>query len=66
MTDVKGPAIDPETFRVEGHCCGIRIPALQTMDDVGLQWELTAEAKTQLVDEGIMPAESRRDEPKPK
>ena len=66
MTDIKGPAIDPETFRVEGHCCGIRIPALQTMDDVGLQWELTAEAKTQLVDEGIMPAESRRDEPKPK
>jgi hypothetical protein len=66
MTDIKGPAIDPETFRVEGHCCGIRIPALQTMDDVGLQWELTAEAKTQLVDEGIMPTESRRDEPKPK
>ena len=66
MTDIKGPAIDPETFRVEGHCCGIRIPALQTLGDGGLQWELTAEAKAQLVDEGIMPAESRRDEPKPK
>jgi hypothetical protein len=66
MTDIKGPAIDPETFRVEGHCCGIRIPALQTLGDGGLQWELTAEARTQLINEGILPADERRDAPKPK
>jgi hypothetical protein len=66
MTDIKGPAIDPETFRVEGHCCGIRIPALQTLGDGGLQWELTAEARTQLINEGILLTEDRRDAPKPK
>jgi hypothetical protein len=66
MTDIKGPAIDPETFRVEGHCCGIRIPALQTMNDGGLQWELTPETKAQLVAEGILPDEEQRNAPKAK
>jgi hypothetical protein len=61
MADIKGPAIDPETFRVEGHCCGIRIPALQTMSDRGLEWELTPETKAQLVAEGVLPAEELRD-----
>jgi hypothetical protein len=64
MADVKGPAIDPEDFRVVGHCCGIRIPAIQALTDEGLKWELTPESKAALVAQGVLPAEERREPPK--
>jgi hypothetical protein len=66
MADIKGPAIDPETFRVEGHCCGIRIPSLQAMNDGGLEWELTPETKARLVAEGVLPDDEQRHAPKAK
>lgn len=37
MVDIQGLAVDPEAFRVEGHCCGIRIPALKALNDQGLE-----------------------------
>lgn len=57
MTDVKGPAIDPETFQVVGHCCGIRIPAIQALTGEGLKWEFTPESKAELVADGVLPAD---------
>ena len=43
MPQIKGPAIESEVFRVEGHCCGIRIPALQDPDSDGLRFEFSPE-----------------------
>ena len=63
MTEAKGPAIEPDTFQVVGHCCGIRIPAVQSLTGEGLKWELTAESKAELVAEGVLPTEEQR-EPK--
>jgi hypothetical protein len=57
MSDIKGPAVDSEAFRVEGHCCGIRLPVLRTLTDEGIRFELTPEAKAQLIAEGILPGE---------
>ncbi|NJD31829.1 MAG: hypothetical protein FIB04_08085 [Gammaproteobacteria bacterium] len=65
MADVKGPAIDPDTFQVVGHCCGIRIPAIQALPGEGMKWELTPESKAELVAEGVLPAEERRDAKEP-
>ena len=64
MSYIKGPAIDPEAFRVEGHCCGIRLPALKDLTGEGLQWEFTPEAKADLVAAGVLPAEAKLDPPK--
>jgi len=58
MADIKGPTVDTEAFRAEGHCCGIRLPALNTLTESGIPLELTPEAKAQLVAEGILPDES--------
>ncbi len=66
MTDIKGPAIDPETFRVEGHCCGIRIPALADLTGEGLRFEISAELKAELVAAGILTVEGRPEPPKPR
>ena len=66
MSDIKGPAVDPEAFRVEGHCCGIRLPVLKTLSGEGIRWELTPEARAELVAKGVLPAEDSRDPPKPK
>lgn len=56
MADIKGPSVDTEAFRVEGHCCGIRLPALNTLTETGIPLVLTSEAKAQLVAEGVLPA----------
>ena len=66
MSYFKGPAVDPEAFRVAGHCCGIRLPVLKTLtdEDEGLRFELTPEARTQLVAEGLMRRDQGRDPPK--
>ena len=61
MSDIKGPAIDPEAFRVEGHCCGIRLPALKTLTGEGIQWEFTPEAKAELIAAGVPAAEDGRE-----
>lgn len=61
MSGIKGPAVDSEAFRVEGHCCGIRLPELQTLTEEGIPLQLTPEAKAQLVAEGVLPAEKAPD-----
>lgn len=61
MSDIKGPAVDSAAFRVEGHCCGIRLPELQTLTEEGIPLQLTPEAKAQLVAEGVLPAEKAPD-----
>ena len=63
MSDIKGPAVDPEAFHVEGHCCGIRLPVLNTLTETGIPLELTPEAKAQLMAEGVLPAKDGRDPP---
>jgi hypothetical protein len=57
MKSIRGPAIDPEAFRVEGHCCGIRIPALNELTGEGLRFEISAELKAELVQAGVLAAE---------
>lgn len=57
MKSIRGPAIDPEAFRVEGHCCGIRIPALNELTGEGLRFEISAELKAELVEAGVLAAE---------
>jgi hypothetical protein len=63
MTDLKGPAIDTEAFRAEGHCCGIRLPVLNTLTETGIPLVLTPEAKAQLVAEGVLPAAAEHEAP---
>ena len=54
MTDIKGPSVDPEVFKVEGHCCAIRLPGLATLDGEGSLYNLTPEARAQLIKDGIL------------
>jgi len=61
MTDIKGPAVDPEAFRVEGHCCGIRLPALKELTEDGIRFELPPETKAELVAAGVLRAEDGND-----
>ena len=58
MAEIKGPAIEGETFRVEGHCCGIRIPALMEPDSTGVRFEMSPEIRAELLEAGIHPAEA--------
>jgi hypothetical protein len=58
MTEIKGPTVDTEAFRAEGHCCGIRLPVLSTLTETGIPLELTPEARPLLVAEGVLPDES--------
>jgi hypothetical protein len=53
MKDIRGPAGDPEAFRVEGHCCSIRLPVLTTLTDEGLRFELTPQARAELAVTGM-------------
>lgn len=63
MAEIKGPAIATETFRVEGHCCGIRIPALMDLGSAGVQFELSPEIRAELVEAGIHPVEGAKEPP---
>jgi hypothetical protein len=56
MADIKGPTVDTEAFRAEGHCCGIRLPVLNTLTETGIPLELTPEAKAQLIADGVLSA----------
>ena len=64
MTDIKGPAVDPEAFRVEGHCCGIRLPVLKELTGDGIRFELSPEVKAELVAAGVLRAEYESNPPK--
>jgi hypothetical protein len=63
MTEIKGPAIATDTFRVEGHCCGIRIPALMDLSSAGVQFEISPEIRAELLEAGIHAAEGPQDSP---
>jgi hypothetical protein len=60
MPDIKGPAVSPEAFRVEGHCCGIRLPALQDLTGKGIEFELSPETKAELIAQGMLPSADPR------
>ena len=64
MAEIKGPAIESDTFRVEGHCCGIRIPALMDPGSAGVQFELSPEIRAELLKAGVHPAEGPQDSPR--
>ncbi len=64
MTDIKGPAVDPEAFRVEGHCCGIRLPVLKELTGEGIRFELSPELTAELVATGVLRAEDESNPPK--
>jgi hypothetical protein len=64
MADIKGPTIDTEAFRAEGHCCGIRLPVLNTLTETGIPLELTPEARAQLIAEGVLPADDLCEPPR--
>jgi hypothetical protein len=57
MIEIKGPAIASDTFRVEGHCCGIRIPALMDPSTAGVRFEISPQIRAELLKAGIRPAE---------
>ena len=51
---VKGPAIPEESFRVEGHCCAIRLPGLMTPES-SIDFTLSEAQRRQLEAEGLLP-----------
>jgi hypothetical protein len=57
MVDIKGPAIASDAFRVEGHCCGIRIPALTDPNSERVKFEISPELRAELLRAGIYPDE---------
>lgn len=57
MTESDGPAVDPDVFRVEGHCCAIRLPGMATLSGEGSLYKLTPDARAQLVRDGVLPSE---------
>jgi hypothetical protein len=63
MTDIKGPAVDPEAFRVEGHCCGIRLPVLKELTGEGIHFEFSPEMKAELVAAGVLRAQDENNLP---
>ena len=64
MSEIKGPSIATETFRVEGHCCGIRIPALMDLSSAGVQFEMSPEIRAELLEAGIRPVEGPQESPR--
>jgi hypothetical protein len=64
MAEIKGPAIATDTFRVEGHCCGIRIPALMDLGSAGVQFEISPEIRAELLEAGIHAAEGPQYSPR--
>jgi hypothetical protein len=63
MSEIKGPAIDPDAFRVEGHCCGIRIPALKHLTGHGIDWKLPPAAKAEMIQQGVLSPDEPHDSP---
>ena len=51
MSRIKGPAIAEDTFKVSGHCCGVRTDHIG--EDQGFPFELTPEARKQLEAQGM-------------
>jgi len=46
--------------RVEGHCCGIRLPALKELTAEGIRFEFSPETKAELVAAGVVRAEDAK------
>jgi hypothetical protein len=63
MVNIKGPAIESDTFHVEGHCCGIRIPALMEPSSAGVRFEMSPQIRAELLRAGILPAEGPQQGP---
>lgn len=64
MSKIKGPAISEDTFKVSGHCCGVRFDHIDA--DQGFPFELTPEARKQLEDQGVsLPAQDDLDDQRP-
>jgi len=61
MSAIKGPTVDCEAFEVVGHCCGIRLPVLDSLTETGLQFELTPEAQAHLRAAGVLPSQPEPD-----
>jgi hypothetical protein len=51
-------------MRVEGHCCGILLPVLKELTGEGIQFELSPEAKAELVATGLLAADVTHGPPK--
>jgi hypothetical protein len=64
MSKIKGPAISEDTFKVSGHCCGVRFDHIG--DDQGFPFELTPEARKQLEAQGMsLPSQDAADDQYP-
>lgn len=61
MSDIKGPTVDREAFEVVGHCCGIRLPVLDSLIETGLRFELTPEVEAHLKAAGVRPSHRETD-----
>ncbi len=64
MAEIKGPAVDPDAFRVEGHCCGIRLPVHKDLTGEGIRFEFSPETKAELVAAGMVGAKHANDRPR--
>jgi len=53
MSTPKGPAIPEDTFRVEGHCCGIRFTGIADMQQ-GFSFQTTPEVRAYLASQGVV------------
>lgn len=61
MSKIKGPAISEDTFKVSGHCCGVRFDHIDA--DQGFPFELTPEARQQLEKQGMsLPPQAEGDD----
>lgn len=64
MSKIKGPAISDDTFKVSGHCCGVRFDHIDA--DQGFPFELTPEARKQLEAQGMsLPAQDDSGDQRP-
>ena len=64
MAEFKGPPIATDKLRADGHCCGIRIPALMDLSGAGVQFEMSPEIRAELLKAGIHTAEGPQDSPR--
>ena len=64
MAEIEGPPLATDTFRVEGHSCGIQIAALMDLSSAGVQFDMSPEIRTGLLKAGIHTAAGPRDSPR--
>ena len=64
MAEIEGPPLATDTFRVEGHSCGIQIAALMDLSSAGVQFDMSPEIRTGLLKAGVHTAAGPRDSPR--